>query len=109
VGAGLGASWGDSRVPVNTGPSVRIVPAPGTVVRGAQPPSAVGPVRPVSSSRGSVVDARRAARGAGVVGDRAPGATEPPGAGSDPDNADDVGERRWIGGTIASRRGRPSR
>ena len=145
VGAGLGAAWGDARVPVNTGPRIRIVPAPGTVVRGAKPPPEAGPVRPVSSSRGSGVDARRAPRGAPGVGDRVPVAPDAPvapeapdvagvagaatvghrtldepararsdpGAGSraggDPDNADDVGERRWIGGTTASRRGRPPR
>jgi len=161
VGAGLGASWGDSRVPVNTGPRVRIVPAPGTVPRGpreareAKPPPEAGTVRPVSSSRGSVGGARRTADqrrpGDGAAGRRVPVApvspesplgptapatgleaidsaagtaavdavaaiaarhaahdTRPPDDQSS-DNADDVGERRWIGGTGTSPRPRPPR
>ncbi|MGH8979805.1 MAG: murein biosynthesis integral membrane protein MurJ, partial [Acidimicrobiales bacterium] len=173
-GAGLGAVWGDTRVPVNTGPRIRIVPAPGSQPRGARPPPEAGAGRPIGSSRGltgpsgpaagrgrvpaapiapaspltptapttsakgadmaaasravdsweqlaptgSPSHAAHAGAGAHVkgTGARETGTdigTEPdtdsgtnPGA-DDADDVDDVGERRWIGGTTSSRRQPP--
>ncbi|MGH9100413.1 MAG: murein biosynthesis integral membrane protein MurJ [Acidimicrobiales bacterium] len=77
-GSGLGTAWGDPRTPVNTGPSVRIVPAPGSSTE---------------SPTGSSTETR------GVHAPSAPDA--------EPDhNDDDPGERRWVGGTTTSLRRR---
>ena len=99
-GAGLGAAWGDTRTPVNTGPRIRIVPPPGTpdnsssaarptegAPRAARAPRASAPPAP----RADVAPVRFAAEQAG---------------GGEADNDDDPGARRWVGGTSTSLRGR---
>lgn len=92
VGAGLGAAWGDTRTPVNTGPRIRIVPAPGTPVTRATPaldrhrpsrPPGAPPAAPQTSGGGDAAAQRDADR-----------------------NDDDPGERRWVGGTTTSLRRR---
>ena len=97
AGAGIGAAWGDPRTPVNTGPRIRIVPAPGAPIARSTSVSA--------ANRNLTAAARRppAARDTRHV------ATPRPGAGADADgNDDDPGERRWVGGTRTTlRRRRP--
>lgn len=133
AGAGLGAAWGDTRVPVNPGPRIRIVPPPGSpvspepdaslVARSTLGPSPTPgpprgrPQRPAASPgpppvrRGpEPTPVRRADAGAPITGPPTAVWTggRPQGAAPDPDNADDPGERRWIGGSGA-RRSRPPR
>ena len=95
-GAGLGAAWGDTRTPVNTGPRIRIVAPPGS------------PDIPFSSAR-QREGAPRAARVPPASTARVPPADDAsvrvaPGqaAGDADENADDPGERRWVGGTSRS-------
>ena len=99
AGAGIGAAWGDPRTPVNTGPRIRIVPAPGAPIARSTSVSA--------ANRNLTAAARRppAARDTRHVATPRPGA----GAGADADgNDDDPGERRWVGGTRTTlRRRRP--
>ena len=94
-GAGLGAAWGDARIPVNTGPRVRIVPPPGTTERPQASPALGSPARGV-----------RRPPPAPVVPPRTTGAPAPPAA--EDENHDDTGVQRWVGGTsTAIRRRRP--
>jgi len=103
AGAGLGAAWGDIRTPVNTGTWIRIVPPPGAVARGERPPSA-----PVEARSAAGLEAR----GSAGVEARGRSRSEVPGRdrGSDPSGTpeedDDPGERRWVGGTATSLRRR---
>lgn len=131
AGAGLGAAWGDTRVPVNPGPRIRIVPAPGTpappmpdselvaratVHPGAPPVPARRPAGdddPASVPRqaSSPRDRRSSGLSTGPPtavwpGERGSAPNDAPAP--DPDNADDPGPRRWIGGT-GQRRPRPPR
>ena len=98
AGAGLDAAWGDPRTPVNTGPRIRIVPAPGTPI-----------ARPTSPrASGAVPEAPRATPPA-----RRPLGTGPAGSAGEQEPAadagdDDPGELRWVGGTRTTlRRRRP--
>jgi putative peptidoglycan lipid II flippase len=143
AGAGLGAAWGDTRVPVNPGPRIRIVPPPGSpvppvpgaalVARSSEPPVGTPGPRPGPREGPTPVPTpANPGRSIGpTLGLRNPSAhPQPrttPGAPSGPptaiwppagstgpasgqrpeeDNADDPGERRWIGGT-GTRRSRP--
>jgi putative peptidoglycan lipid II flippase len=83
LGAGAwlgGTGWADSRVPVNTGPRIRIVPRAGTPDVPEPPPVAPPRRQP---SEGVAVQPAHPGRQAG-------------------DNDDDPGARRWVGGTRAS-------
>ncbi len=99
AGAGLGAAWGDPRTPVNTGPHIRIVPAPGTPV--ARSTSRRGSDRSVASTWTSVASAAPSLlSGPGPL--PGPGPLEPPATadgGDELDGDDDPGVRRWVGGT----------
>jgi putative peptidoglycan lipid II flippase len=112
AGAGLGTAWGDTRVPVNTGPRIRILPGPGA------PTSAPGshtapPLRNPPGPRGAATEGtrRRATSTANPSESHtAPTSPVPVDHGGDAgDNADDPGERRWIGGTATSLRHRRPR
>lgn len=117
-----GAVWADARIPVNTGPRVRILPNPGEseprAVRSRSPgrPSALVPGEGGPAARRG----RHAAPGGLGLAPKAKGSAPPereadagPDArrgagtstGASPDdiasseNADEPGERRWLGGT----------
>jgi peptidoglycan biosynthesis protein MviN/MurJ (putative lipid II flippase) len=98
VGGLGGSGWGDSSVPVNTGPRIRILTPP--------PEAGTGAV-PISVARaGSRPPPARRPEGARPRA--APAPHPPPAAHSAPaedpeDNGDDPGERRWLGGTTATR------
>ena len=118
-----GAAWVDARIPVNTGPRVRILPNPGEIEprvlrsRSAGTPSALVPsdVEPGSRRRTDLPEARRrdveragagagSGAGAGAGSGRTAAGEDGPEPGGDPDapdasDGDDPGERRWLGGT----------
>ena len=130
VGAGLGAAWGDPRTPVNTGPRIRIVPAPGTPA--ARTPAARTPAARIPAQRDALAQRDAPAQRDAELGPTPPGAlgvpkaqgvrsarhprstrasdrTGAPRPVDDSDgNDDDPGERRWVGGTMTPlRRRRP--
>jgi putative peptidoglycan lipid II flippase len=114
AGAGLGAAWGDPRTPVNTGPRIRIVPAPGAPVARSTSPrgsdrglaSAWTPAAPAAPAAPEVPAARRLP--STRVSKRA-GAPLPPADAEGNGNDDDPGERRWVGGTRTALRRRHPR
>jgi putative peptidoglycan lipid II flippase len=131
-----GVAWGDSRVPVYTGPRVRIVPRAGTPEVPEVPVAAAGHrSRPAAEPGAPIARASRPSRAAPPAArarppspapgrpprrdaepPRAPGAgpAGPPGPPAAPaaetgDNGDDPGNVRWLGGTATPRRPRPPR
>ncbi len=131
--AGLGTAWGDTRVPANPGPRIRIVPPPGSAEAGragtSAPPSGGRPLHPPALPDAPRRGAARARQGPPVPtrhprplpggrrdGDaRRDGAGVPRAAPTDAaaagvaDNDDDPGQLRWVGGTSTSLSRRPPR
>ena len=130
--AGLGTAWGDTRVPANPGPRIRIVPPPGSAEAGrggTSPPATPRPLRPpglpdarrrgtARALQGPPATARHPRPLPGARGDggaRRDGADELRAAPRDAsaagaaDNDDDPGQLRWVGGTSTSLSRRPPR
>ncbi len=131
AGAGLGAAWGDTRVPVNPGPRIRIVPSPGSAPPPMPDASPVSRARAPRSPRPGPAAAPGRSPAAPLRPPVAPGRSGPPTvmwpatrapdphrpgpddagdvrAGEGAGDADEPGERRWIGGN-GPRRARPPR